>query len=245
MEMSQCSNVISDIYDDDILQKDLLISNLNQAQKFMLGNIDNIPEGHPDTINLKLPFTIITIEGISLATDGMYVKNFFLVVDRGDTVSIVPFQFSNTLKRWFCVGIGGNIDKETLDYRSFVDPQQLEYMSQETKLRYLHYSFTVLVRFLAAIACNNVFTEKITPSQKLQKKRKKKKKLPFFSYYILKIKTSKNYKNRGSGGIHASPRVHLRRGHIRRLDRYRTTWVQPCVVGDKSKGMVTKDYRMF
>jgi hypothetical protein len=44
-------------------------------------------------------------------------------------------------------------------------------------------------------------------------------------------------------GTHASPRLHLRRGHIRRLDESRTVWVQSCVVGAEP-GAVLKDYRV-
>lgn len=43
------------------------------------------------------------------------------------------------------------------------------------------------------------------------------------------------------GGTHASPRVHLRRGHWRRTKKA-TIWVKAAVVGEKSKGMIIKDY---
>ena len=73
------------------------------------------------------------------------------------------------------------------------------------------------------------------------KKREAKGKVPFFTYKVLTLKPSKRSSGEGLGGTHASPRVHLRRGHIRRLPDKRI-WVNGCVVGDKSKGMVVKDY---
>jgi hypothetical protein len=44
------------------------------------------------------------------------------------------------------------------------------------------------------------------------------------------------------GGTHASPRLHDRRGHLRRLRNGRSVWVKPCKVGDASKGAVWHDY---
>ncbi len=44
------------------------------------------------------------------------------------------------------------------------------------------------------------------------------------------------------GGTHASPRLHLRRGHPRQYAPGKYCWVQPCVVGNKAAGMVHKDY---
>lgn len=45
----------------------------------------------------------------------------------------------------------------------------------------------------------------------------------------------------GIGAPHASPRLHWRRGHIRRLPD-KTTWVRPTLVGDGQHGTVIHDY---
>jgi hypothetical protein len=47
--------------------------------------------------------------------------------------------------------------------------------------------------------------------------------------------------NKASGGTHASPRVHLRRGHIRRLPG-KNIWVNATIVGNSDLGVVIKDY---
>ena len=44
------------------------------------------------------------------------------------------------------------------------------------------------------------------------------------------------------GGTHASPRTHLRRGHIRRLRWGPKVWVNSCVVNPGAIGGVNKDY---
>jgi len=47
------------------------------------------------------------------------------------------------------------------------------------------------------------------------------------------------------GGTHASPRLHDRRGHWRTMKQSgKRVWVRDCKVGDASKGVVFKDYRV-
>ena len=96
----------------------------------------------------------------------------------------------------------------------------------------------------AVMACSNVRAQEHKPADALNKKRLTAGKQPLVSYKTLEIVTpSERGESACSGGTHASPRVHLRRGHIRRLGDGRTVWVQACVVGSKH-GMVIKDYRV-
>lgn len=46
------------------------------------------------------------------------------------------------------------------------------------------------------------------------------------------------------GGTHASPRLHDRRGHLRRLQSGRNVWVMPCKVGSAALGTVFHDYEV-
>lgn len=64
---------------------------------------------------------------------------------------------------------------------------------------------------------------------------------PIYSHKTLVIAPKVTPSGERKGGTHASPRVHLRRGHYRRRGG-KTIWVKPTTVGDKSRGMVTKDY---
>ena len=54
----------------------------------------------------------------------------------------------------------------------------------------------------------------------------------------------KAIKREHKGGTHASPRLHDRRGHSRRLPDGRIVWVRPCKVGDASRGVVFHDYQV-
>ena len=105
-------------------------------------------------------------------------------------------------------------------------------------------SVIVFVNFMAALACSNsVAMDAPPPSPKLNAKRRKAGKTPFFTYKILTISGNSPQNSEAGGGTHGSPRVHLRRGHIRRLPE-KTVWVNACVVGDKSKGLIQKDYKV-
>lgn len=109
-------------------------------------------------------------------------------------------------------------------------------------------------QFMTAINCSNVETRKIQPSEALNKKRTKKGKIPLFEYHVLEVDAgdpSANRKEREvkpGSGTHASPRTHLRRGHIRRLGEksgHRTIWVNAAVVRPGAReGQVEKVYKV-
>lgn len=96
-------------------------------------------------------------------------------------------------------------------------------------------------QFLSALHCVNVSRQCHLPSEKLQKARAKRGKAPLFSYWTLQL-GPKNERGEALGGTHASPRVHLRRGHPRQYAPGKYTWVQPHAVGHRELGMVHKDY---
>lgn len=105
-------------------------------------------------------------------------------------------------------------------------------------------SVAVAWSVFAVMACSNVRPMEHQPAEALNRKRQKAGKMPLVTYKTLEIiAPSGRTESVASGGTHASPRVHLRRGHIRRLSDGRTVWVQACVVGQKH-GMVVKDYRV-
>ena len=89
---------------------------------------------------------------------------------------------------------------------------------------------------------SNVFTVEHEPPKFINAKRKKKGKLPLFSYHTLHIGKPRSGKSGDPIGTHNSPRLHFRRGHIRKLADGRRIWVNACLVGDKTKGIVQKDY---
>jgi hypothetical protein len=100
----------------------------------------------------------------------------------------------------------------------------------------------VMAAFLSALNCTNIKRVEHRPDAKLQKARAKRGKQPLFSYWTLELDLSRAESSESLGGTHASPRLHLRRGHPRQYAPGKFTWVQPCAVGNKKAGMVHKDY---
>lgn len=105
------------------------------------------------------------------------------------------------------------------------------------------FAFDAAAWGFCAVNCANVIRRKVDAGAKLQKARAKRGKKPLFSYWVLELSGAESGGHRG-GGTHASPRLHLRRGHPRQYAPNKWTWVQPCAVGNKALGMVHKDYRL-
>lgn len=64
---------------------------------------------------------------------------------------------------------------------------------------------------------------------------------PFYDWRTVVIEPQKPSQN--LGGTHASPRLHERRGHLRKLKSGKQVWVKSHWVGDGSKGTVFHDYK--
>jgi len=69
-------------------------------------------------------------------------------------------------------------------------------------------------------------------------------KLPTYDWHTVIIQPAKP-RSEIQGGTHASPRLHDRRGHIRRLKSGKNVWVKAHKVGDASKGYVFHDYQVM
>ena len=100
-----------------------------------------------------------------------------------------------------------------------------------------------VVQACSVINCANVTTAEVSAPAALNKKRQEKGKQPFFSYTVLQLSDERREAGKGgASGSHASPRMHLRRGHLRRLES-KVVWVRPAMVNAGSNtGVVLKDY---
>ena len=65
-----------------------------------------------------------------------------------------------------------------------------------------------------------------------------------FVYHVLKIPGQHTGYDKINSGTHASPRLHVRRAHIRKLPTGVLTFVRQCFVGDPNIGVVGKHYKM-
>lgn len=118
-------------------------------------------------------------------------------------------------------------------------------------LEELSFHFCALASFLAIINSDNVESIDNIPSERTPVIGGKTADKKLFVYKTLHIKPlnittkkqSKSSESESSSRSKIGVRVHLRRGHLRRLPG-KIVWVQPAVVGSPKKGIVHKDYRV-
>ena len=86
--------------------------------------------------------------------------------------------------------------------------------------------------------------EVIAASNKLNKKRVQRGKEPFYDYRVVTIDPEEERRVLADRlrGTHASPKLHVRRGHFRRYKSGKKVWVNQMFVGNPERGMVLKDY---
>jgi len=103
-----------------------------------------------------------------------------------------------------------------------------------------------------ALACSNVHAEPMEGSLSPNENRKRiaSGQLPLYETKVLVVSTPVQIHKKGEPqGTHASPREHLRRGHIRVLRRgeplEERIWVQQCIVNPGGPGRVDKTYSVI
>lgn len=69
-------------------------------------------------------------------------------------------------------------------------------------------------------------------------------KTPTYDWTTVVIEPKASRVSERLGGTHASPRLHDRRGHLRRLRSGKNVWVRPCKVGKAELGAVFHDYEV-
>ncbi len=99
-----------------------------------------------------------------------------------------------------------------------------------------------------ALNCANIGTDTIPAPAALNRKRARNGKPPLYEYRILVVHQGRSGDTAGERpGItgRLSPRMHFRRGHIRRLGENRAkpfVWVSPTTVGSRDQGVIDKTY---
>lgn len=199
---------------------------------FDMGDIDEFPSGAPVYELVKAPFPECWFECNFTHTDGTQIILGMVVVVQ-DKVQITSFRRKHN--QWLVRGV---LFVDTLSsWQDFKIFPPIDIMVQELKEHKL-----VLSTYLSALNCSNVKRVEHKPEPKLQKARHKRGKQSLYSYWTLQLKIPQNNaETERLGGTHASPRVHLRRGHPRQYAPEKWTWVQPCVVGT-GEGIVAKEY---
>jgi hypothetical protein len=123
----------------------------------------------------------------------------------------------------------------------------MDVMSDDASKNVIRNVAYCILDLLTLLNTPSTVVENEAPSHKVIRQRKKKGQLPFFSYKVVKVNVNQLIPNRVENADHherVSPRVHLRRGHLRRYQSGKEVWIDHMVIGDKTKGMIMKDYEV-
>lgn len=198
--------------------------------------------------HVKLPYESTVLEYLQITdVDGQEIKTktiiFLSESVRDGIIASIAYSDSTSAGKWVVNETVIFIESD-LSIRPTSLKGTMGKVTASDELAVLQ-ATNVVLSFLAALQCSNVIQSDLPAPKFINKSRAKKGKLPLFSYKVLTIDTKgKTEQSKAGAGTGNTKRVHLRRGHIRRLTD-KTVWVNPCVVGDKSKGMITKDYRVI
>lgn len=212
------------------------------AIAFNLGQADDLAQ--MPAYKTKLPFEVCWFEFNTKTIDtGTRVFSGCLAVENENKSLIIFAFYKNKNNRW--TFIGESKIEEVLGEKGLVQnsyhigmPKEVSEDMGNTLAHCAH----VISSACLVMNCKNVIKVENKPS-KLAKMRGCNKRKKLFSTWTLHIKSDrKEYEPRG--GTHASPRVHLRRGHVRQFKPGQYTWVPSCLVRGKSPGMIHKDYAL-
>lgn len=209
---------------------------------------------------LELPYKFITVEfWVSGGwTGGNKFKALVVAQDLDDDIFVMgAFTVSDTqaphIAYWIPVPYGMIIPKDLHivgmeNYKKtnqkILSPGLAEILGANSCNEYIQSFVLCLEELLEALSCRNVTTVNYQDASQKNAKRIKEGKLPIYETKMLVVDTKASVSGKGEyqGGAHASPRQHLRRGHIRRHPSAGNIWIQSCVVGDSTKGTINKQY---
>lgn len=201
---------------------------------------------------LRLPFPVIALEyfaDLSTPHDpkNRSSKRVVLAREQSDSIVLTPVIWIDSDKSW------GVLPECALPNTGYLDRTRITNGNvainvglSDARIPSSDYEdeLGALLCFLNALQCSNVDIEKV-PRKK--EKAKVKGALPFDFYHVLTIASGKAGEQQGVGGVagdRRSPREHLRRGHIRRLESGKKVWVNAAVIAAGSAGRVDKSYKV-
>ena len=215
---------------------------MQQAVCFDGGDAELITVPHRQEL-CRLPYPVTWIEFLYRFPDTPMRVGFLCRTLTDERLEINVYQnppHPSFPKRWALMYqsrirfLGGEYPKER---------REISYAPSNMIAHDVEADSSIVLCFLTALNCCNVRRVEHTPAIAINKKRERAGRPPLFSYWTLQLAPDVHEAVTSTGGTHASPRIHLRRGHIRRRhgsDKW--WWVQPHVVGRKDLGMVHKDY---
>lgn len=205
---------------------------------FDMGDCNDVPSLALIPDLMRLPYPVTWLEGAT--ADGLLG---LLAAECDDGMMNVAVFNKKPGTPWYFIGVFDVFKDEESDIRCKARARFSEDESwNEDALKYATRATSVLCRFVMALNCVNTRRVEHPAPKFMNQKRAAKGRQPLFSFWTLHLPGSAANDGTPFGGTHASPRLHLRRGHIRQYAPGKYTWVEACIVGNKQAGMVVKDY---
>lgn len=200
--------------------------------------------------DISLPFPITLVSSPNIEGNDFLTIAFDFNID--DKIRVAVF-FKTKKDLWILIPIIGHIGKNTPISRvdknpsyfvNYSYPLSEEVENIEFWQNMMSFGVYGLFELIEALTCKNVEQTIIQKCDAaLNARRVNKGKLPLYEERILTIKANQKQGIGARTGTHESPRQHLRRGHIRRLETG-NIWVNACVVGNSDKGVIKKSYNV-
>lgn len=231
---------------------------LNQAVKFTLphnGVVLDDPalRGLDFDQDLRLPFPVIALECMADGDSKGMIRVVVLAMESGDFIKVVPWmgvyvdgQIGWSAYPQMALHKIGSLRRDvdgTVRYSTYAEPDQVlgtAFDGVSSWRSSARAAVTTLIDFLNVMSCSNVTSEKL-PARKSSKTLGA---LPFDEYHVLTIAAPQGTHKGGAQGSHRSPREHLRRGHIRRLQSGSKIWVNAAVINAGVGGKIRKQYAL-
>lgn len=224
---------------------------VESAGKWHVGNVLDLPAPKDreslDSFPLRLPTKemLVEFDNEMRMADGRIAKmTGFLLCYEHREEAIEFLAFGQCDGRFFFDGGGALfIEDGKRKFAAFDDFEHSKSMVGE-----LHKLSYILEQTLLALHCTNVRSVDNPPPAALNKKRQKAGKPPLFTYKTLHIlsgeRDAAHDPRADDAEAKRSPRLHFRRGHVRRISGGRITWVQQCMVGNGRLGVIEKTYAL-
>ena len=177
-------------------------------------------------------------------------KKIVLAIENKNEIMLLPFLHTAIYNVWVFSKVCIKFNQGVLfnEKTAYIHSHAKDLSEEHLEIFKLQADQAVqpFLEMLEALTCRNVYIELLEPINKKKNDRRiKDGKVPFYETKILVVNSkSKEVDKTHKGGTHASPKQHLRRGHIRRLPKG-NIWINNCVVGKIENGFVDKYYNVI
>jgi hypothetical protein len=218
--------------------------NMEQVYRLVKGDLIKILDDSQEAWKaglLQLPFEHV----VFTTTEGEWLHCIQVEEDITVATSLYPLRMHNGITAEASLEINQTLKYEILDFGMILQEDVKNIDDEARRI------ITRMLVFCFLLSAKNIELKTRLPHKK-HVKRAKKAKLPILPQNITQVILGRPILHgQGTKQHHASPRIHLRRAHLRRLksDRFKTKkciWIPPMLIGakDESEQILSKHYKV-